>query len=220
MLVVFPLLVGCTTTPLAAPAPSATTATSSSPATAKTPLHIVVLGDSIAAGYAGGFDVPARWWRIAADAVQKAHPERDVTVKNLAEPGSGIVHLERTADGVDGRDYQLAIIVEGRNDVIDDAEWAPRYRKVVEGLESKGLVVVVGTFPPTLRDGAFEPFARNTTIKMIAGPKRPLLDFEARWLAAGPATAKAWYADVVHANGPGQEIEGELATTLLLSLVK
>ena len=47
-----------------------------------------------------------------------------------------------------------------------------------------------------------------------------MLDFEARWLEAGPATAGAWYADVVHANAKGQEVEGELATSLLLSLVK
>jgi hypothetical protein len=215
-----PALAGCTTVPAASPAASAAaTQASASPSSALAPFHIIVLGDSIAAGYAGGFDIPDRWWRLAASGVQRARPDRDVAVKNLAEPGSGIVHLERTADGVDRRDYQVAVIIEGRNDVLDDIEWLPRFRAVIEKLESRGLVVVLGTYPPTFRDRAFEVFTRNDAIRTVAGSKRPLLDFEARWLAAGPATAAAWYADVVHANAAGQVIEGEIATMLLLSLV-
>ena len=222
------LLVGSTGACTSLPTASVTTATASRPTASSTqsasnlkPFQIVVLGDSIAAGHDGVNEIPDRWWRLAAAAVQTALPDQNVTVKNLALAGSGIVHLERTAAGVDVRDYQIAMIIEGRNDAdLLDAEWSPRYVAVIEALESRGLKVILGTYPPTLRNGAFEPFPRNTAIRTVAGNKRPLLDFEARWLAAGPVTAGGWYTDIVHANAAGQRVEGDIATTVLLALAK
>ncbi len=222
------MLVGCTsagTTPqsgtIVLPTGPTSTPSSAQPTSALTPAHIVVLGDSIAAGDDGRTDITDRWWGLTASAVQRARPDREVTVKNLALPGSGIVHLERTAAGVDVRDYQIAIIVEGHNDgALLDADWSPRYAAVIQALESRGLVVILGTYPPTFRDGAFEAFPRNTTIRAVAANKRPLLDFEARWLAAGPAAAAVWYTDSTHASAAGQIVEADTATTLLLTLMK
>ena len=99
---------------------------------------------------------------------------------------------------LDAHDYQIAIIVEGRNDYLSEVAWSPRYVRVIQALERQGILV----------------------IRLVAGTTRPLLDFEARWNAAGPVVAGGWYSDAVHASVAGQVVEAEMATTLLLGLMK
>ena len=79
---------------------------------------------------------------------------------------------------------------------------------------------MVGTYPPTFRAGAFVPTTRTGVIRTLVGPKRPLLDFEQRWLQAGPTMAAAWYFDEVHANDAGQAIEAEIALAVVLVLAR
>jgi lysophospholipase L1-like esterase len=179
--------------------------------------NVVVLGDSIAAG-TGATGDSTRWWIRVQTALRAALPERSIVVKNSARAGSGLDYLERTAATVSPIAFQAAVIIEGRNDQVDDGSWLSRYTAVVTGLEAKGIVVVIGTYPPTLSAGAFVPTGRTGVIRTLAGPKRPLLDFEQRWLQAGPTMSVAWYADEVHANDDGQAIEAEVAVAVLLPL--
>ena len=90
----------------------------------------------------------------------------------------------------------------------------------MQSLERQGLVVILATIPPSLYNGELQSFNRNACIRLIAGSTRPLLDFETRWFAAGAAAAGSWYADDVHASIAGQVVEAEMATTILLGLMK
>ena len=200
-------------------APAATATPSATETLAPNAFNVVVLGDSIAAG-TGATGDSTRWWIRVQTALRAALPERSIVVKNSARAGTGVDYLERTATTVSTIAYQAAVIIEGQNDNIDDASWKSRYAAVVTGLEAKGIVVIVGTYPPTLRAGAFVPTTRTGVIRTLAGPKRPLLDFEQRWLQAGPTTAATWYFDEVHANDAGQEIQAEIALAVLLPLAR
>jgi hypothetical protein len=183
---------------------------------------VAVLGDSLAAGDDGdGLTATAdRWWFRAGVAIGSARRDRDVVVRNFGLRGSGIEHVETTVASLDVRDYQVAIIMEGRNDYQSEADWSPRLGKIIQGLERQGLVVVLATMPPILSKGELLGFSRNSCIRAIAGTARPVLDFDARWVAAGPALASAWYADAIHASVAGQVIEADMTTTLLLTLIK
>jgi lysophospholipase L1-like esterase len=183
------------------------------------PFNVVLLGDSIAAGIGATSD-STRWWTRAQTALRAAVPERMIAFKSSAIAGTGLDDLERTAASVSPLAYQAAVIIEGSNDQIDDGAWQSRYTAVISGLEAKGIVVVVGTYPPALRAGAFAPAGRNTLIRTLAGPKRPLIDFEQRWRQAGPITAAPWYSDDVHANDAGQAIEAEIALAVFLVLAR
>jgi lysophospholipase L1-like esterase len=199
----------------AAPATPSATQTS----VALKPFNVVLLGDSIAEGIGATTD-STRWWIRVQTALRAAVPERSIVFKNAAIAGTGLDDLERTAATVSPLAYQVAVIIEGGNDQVDDGAWLSRYGAVISGLETKGIVVVVGTYPPALRAGAFAPAGRNTLIRTFAGPKRPLLDFEQRWRQAGPTAAAAWYSDEVHANDAGQAIEAEIALAVFLVLAR
>ena len=199
----------------AAPATPSATQTS----VALKPFNVVLLGDSIAQGIGATTD-STRWWIRVQTALRAAVPGRSIVFKNAAIAGTGLDDLERTAATVSPLAYQVAVIIEGGNDQIDDGSWVSRYSAVIKSLEAKGIIVVVGTYPPALRAGAFAAPGRNTLIRTFAGPSRPLLDFEQRWRQAGPVTAAAWYSDDVHANDAGQAIEAEIALAVFLVLVR
>ena len=189
------------------------------PISALRPFHIAVLGDSIASGDDGSTALEDRWWSRAKSAIQSARPDRDVVVTDFGQIASGIENLEQTVAMMDARDYQIAIIIEGRNDYLTEAAWSPRYVRVIQALERQGVLVVVGTYPPALASGALMGFSRNPCIRLMAGTTRPLLDLEARWMAAGPTVAAGWTSDGLHSSVAGQLIEAEMATALLLRLM-
>ena len=213
MLALVLVLGGC-----AAPGAPGTAPPTQTPLALK-PVNVVLLGDSIAAGIGATSD-STRWWIRAQTALRAAIPERTIAFKSSAIAGTGLDDLERTAATVSPLAYQAAVIIEGSNDQIDDGAWQSRYTAVISGLEAKGIVVVVGTYPPALRAGAFAPPGRNTIIRTFAGPKRPLIDFEQRWRQAGPIAAAPWYSDDVHANDAGQAIEAEIALAVFLVLAR
>jgi lysophospholipase L1-like esterase len=208
------LMVGACAAP-SAPATSPPAQT----AVALKPFNVVLLGDSIAEGIGATSD-STRWWIRVQKDLRAAVPERAIVFKSSAIAGTGLDDLERTAATVSPLAYQAAVIIEGGNDQIDDGAWLSRYAAVISGLEAKGIVVVVGTYPPALRAGAFAPAGRNTLIRTFAGPKRPLLDFEQRWRQAGAIAAAPWYSDEVHANDAGQAIEAEIALAVFLVLAR
>jgi lysophospholipase L1-like esterase len=183
------------------------------------PFNVVLLGDSIAAGIGATSD-STLWWIRLQKALRAAVPERAIVFKSSAQAGTGLDDLERTVRTVSPLAYQAAVIIEGANDHIDDGPWLSRYAAVISGLEAKGMVVVVGTYPPPLRAGAFVVTGRSGAIRTLAGPQRPLLDFEQRWLDAGPTMAAPWYSDDVHANDAGQAIEAEVALAVFLVLAR
>jgi hypothetical protein len=184
------------------------------------PFHVAILGDSLATGDFGPPAIEDRWWSRAGVLVQAARPDRDVVVSNFGLAGSGIEYVEKTITTLNARDYQVAIVMEGRNDYQSNADWSPRLVKVMQSLERQGLVVILVTIPPILSKGELLSFSRNPCIRSIAGTTRPLLDVETRWYGAGPAVAAAWYSDSVHASLAGQVVEAELAGALLLTLVR
>jgi lysophospholipase L1-like esterase len=201
-----------------APAAPATPSAAQTPVALK-PFNVVLLGDSIAQGIGATME-STKWWIRTQTGLRAAVPERSIVLKSSAIAGTGLDDLERTAATVSPLAYQVAVIIEGGNDQIDDGAWISRYSAVISGLESKGLIVVVGTYPPALRAGAFAPPGRNSLIRPFAGAKRPLLDFEQRWRQAGPTVAAAWYSDDVHANDAGQAIEAEIALAVFLVLLR
>lgn len=190
------------------------------PAAALPAFHVAVLGDSLAAGDFGPPAIEDRWWSRAALAVRAARPDRDVVVSNFGLAGSGIEHVEKTIAALNAREYQVAIVMEGRNDFQTNADWSVRLVKVMQSLERQGVVVMLVTIPPIFSKGELLSFSRNPCIRSIAGTTRPLIDLETRWYAAGPNVAAAWYTDTVHASLAGQLVEAELASAALLKLVK
>ncbi len=184
------------------------------------PFHVAVLGDSLAAGDFGPPAIEDRWWSRASVALQAARPDRDVIVSNFGLAGSGIEYVEKTITTLNARDYQVAIVMEGRNDSQSNADWSQRLVTVMQSLERQGLVVMLVTIPPIFSKGVLLSFSRNPCIRSIAGTTRPLIDLESRWYAAGPTVAEAWYTDTVHASLAGQVVEAELASAALLKLVK
>ena len=214
---------GCATSPgeTAVVAPDAASLVPSKlPPSPLAPFHVAVLGDSLAAGDFGPPAIEDRWWSRAGVALQAARPDRDVIVSNFGLAGSGIEYVEKTITTLNARDYQVAIVMEGRNDYQSNADWSVRLVKVMQSLERQGLVVMLVTVPPIFSKGDLLSFSRNACIRSITGTTRPLLDFEARWYAAGPALAATWYTDDVHASLAGQLIEAELASAALLKFVK
>jgi hypothetical protein len=179
------------------------------------PFNVVVLGDSIAAGE-GATSISARWWMRAQTSLRAALPQRSIVFNSYAMSGTGMDYLERSSSTVNELAYQAAVIIEGRNDDIDDASWMPRYAAVIARLEGKGLLVMIGTYPPDLRAGAFALIARNGAIRTVAGATRPVLDFEKRWLQASPAEAAPWYSGDGHPSDAGQAVEAEVAHAVVL----
>ena len=160
-----------------------------------------------------------RWWSRATAAVNAAQPGRTVVDPTSLCAAAALTTSSRPRPRSAG-EHQIAVIVEGRNDGLSDADWFPPFLKVIQGLERLGLIVILGTSPPTLSKGQFVLFGKNACVRSLAGSTRPLLDFEARWVAAGPTIAGPWYSDSVHASVAGQLIEAEMAATLLLAMIK
>lgn len=178
------------------------------------PLCIIVLGDSIAAGTPLTGD--DRWWQVLASALKSELPDRSITVDSWAVSGSQVDVLESAArDQVALDSYDLAIVIEGVNDQASlsvDA-WRSRYEGAVAAMEARGLVVIVGTPPPSFESGAFATRYDEiaATIRRVASDRRPLLDVAARWRADGATTAGAYYADLIHQNALGQRLMADLA---------
>jgi lysophospholipase L1-like esterase len=181
-----------------------------------------VLGDSIAAGHP--LEAPDRWTDRFAETLRGALPDRVVEVLNVASRGAGIDSLEASVGAQqDLADFQVAIVIEGVNDVgvtpIDG--WARRYRMVVETLERRGVVVVVGTAPPAFGSGQFFDTYDQvaSTLRSIAAEgQRPLLDIEGNWREIGPKKAESFYVDVIHQNAAGQALMADRASSLTLAI--
>ena len=183
--------------------------------------EVVALGDSIAAGTY--LSAPDRWTDQLEQILDSRLPKKGLTVTNRGAAGAEVDGLEAAVGRTDIRDFDVAIVIEGVNDVgktsIED--WAARYEQSVISLEAIGLEVVVGTAPPALRDGQFLDTYNETAARLraIAGSKRTLLDIDARWRSLGAATVSGYYADLLHQTKSGQTAQAQLAADVLLGLV-
>jgi lysophospholipase L1-like esterase len=192
-------------------------AVSSEPA----PLCVLVLGDSTAAG------VPltgsARWWERLDRRLVAALPDRQVEVDSWAVPSSRIDVLESAATTQAGLDsYDVAIILEGVNDVghTGTDEWASRYERAVEALESRGLRVILTTPIPNFEAGAIQTRhdAIDDAVRRLERPDRPVLDVAARFRAAG-RDAATYYSDNLHQSVAGQAVIAEMAERAVTGLL-
>jgi lysophospholipase L1-like esterase len=185
-------------------------------------LRIVVLGDSIAAGWP--LDPPDRWSDTIQTTLQAARPERCVEVRNVAMVGSRIGYLESSiAAQADLATFQVAIIFEGVNDggitAID--EWERRYAVAVQALEARGLTVIVATAPPLFVNNEFEGTFDELAAaqRSIAGRSdQPILDIERDWRDRGSEEAAGYYVDIIHPNAAGQAAIAAVAARLILTL--
>ena len=185
-------------------------------------LCVLVLGDSIAAGVPlSGRD---RWWAKVEDQVAVALPKRPIAVESWAVPGGGIDVLESAAAQPALDSYDAAIVFEGVNDVgfVPLAKWTARYEAAVVSMESRGLIVIIGTPPPSFEDGEFKTRydAVASVLRGVADRDRPLLDIAARWHSDGAALAATYYSDLIHQGAVGQSLMADLARETLLAAVK
>jgi lysophospholipase L1-like esterase len=187
-----------------------------------TALCIVILGDSIASGVPLNGD--DRWWVQLGSLLSAALPDRRVVVESWAVPGSRVDLLESVAHDQPALDsYDLAIVIEGVNDevALPLDVWRLRYEAAIAAIERSGLVVVLGTPPPSFENGAFatryDPTA--AALREIAAGRRPLLDIAARWHADGAVVAAAYYADLIHQGAIGQQLMAEMARDVVLGAV-
>lgn len=182
--------------------------------TAPQDLCLLILGDSIAAGWP--LTGPDRWWVRLHEALATELADRAVVVENLAIPGSGIATLEAAAAQREPvATYDVVVIIEGVNDneVMPLEAWRSRYAAVVAALEAAGTTVVIGTPPPSFEDGGFRaryaPIA--AALREIAGGRRDILDLDAAFRSDGAARAASYYSDVLHQTAAGQARMAELA---------
>ncbi len=192
------------------------------PAAARVVLNILVLGDSIAAG--DPLTGKDRWSATLERLLAAALLERVVHVCNAAVGGSRIDFLESSIAGrSDLGSYDVALVIEGVNDdgftPLD--EWARRYGAAVAKLEAGGLVVVIGTAPPTLVQGRFtdryQPIAEELR-RIAAVEGRVLLDVDGHWRDLGPEEAGPFYSDLIHQGPAGQAVIAEMAASLIRTL--
>ena len=185
------------------------------------PLCVLVLGDSTAAG------VPltgsARWWEQLDRQLVAGLPGRQVEVDSWAVPSSRIDVLESAATTQAGLgSYDVAIILEGVNDVDHTGtdEWASRYARAVEALESHGLRVIMTTPIPNFEAGAIQTRhdAIDEAVRRLARPDRPVLDVAARFRAAGPDVA-TFYSDNLHQSAAGQAVIAQMAEQAVIGLI-
>jgi lysophospholipase L1-like esterase len=185
-------------------------------------LCVLVLGDSIAAGSPLSGD--DRWWVRLGSALATALPDRRVVVDSWAVPGSHVDVLESAArDQPALGSYDVAIVMEGVNDRTSlpiDA-WRARYASAIAAIERRGLIVVVGTPPPSFEGGAFtasyDPIA--AALREVAAGRRPLLDIAARWHADGATVAATYYSDLIHQGPVGQRLMAEMARDVVLRAI-
>ena len=182
-------------------------------------LCILVLGDSLGAGVPlAGED---RWSASLRRRLEEHFPGRTIVVDNWGVSGSRIDVLESAIrDQPDVGTYDLAIVIEGVNDLFDGsvAAWRPRYAAAIEALEAKGVIVILATPPPESSNGTLNAHYDDlaAAIRGMAAVHRPVLDLAARWHADG-ARAATYYADAIHQNAVGQALMAELATGIVLA---
>jgi lysophospholipase L1-like esterase len=191
-------------------------------ATEARPLCIVVLGDSIASGVP--LSGEARWWVRLGSLLSAALPDRRVVVDSWAVPGSRVDVLESAARDQPALDsYDVAIVIEGVNDEIalPIVAWRSRYEAAIEAIERRGLVVIVGTPPPSFENGAFATRYEPTVaaVREVAAGRRPLLDIAARWHADGAPAAATYYSDLIHQSAVGQRLMAEMAREVVLEAI-
>jgi lysophospholipase L1-like esterase len=186
------------------------------------PLCIVVLGDSIASGVP--LEGDDRWWVRLGSMLRATFPGRSVVVDSWAVPGSQVDVLESAAgDQPALGSYDVAIVIEGVNDQASlpmDA-WRDRYKAAISAIESRGLVVIVATPPPSFEDGSFATRydATAAAIRDVAAGGRPLLDIAARWHADGASVAATYYSDLVHQGVVGQRLMADMARDTVVDAV-
>jgi lysophospholipase L1-like esterase len=186
------------------------------------PICVLVLGDSIASGWPlSGAD---RWWVRLGSLLSGALPGRRVVVDSWAVAGSRVDVLESAARDQPGLDsYDIAIVIEGVNDVIalPIAAWRTRYEAAIAAIERRGLIVVVGTPPPSFENGAFATRydATAAALREVAAGRRPLLDIAGRWHADGSTVAATYYGDLIHPSALGQRLIAEMARNVVLEAI-
>ena len=214
---VLAIISGCTDSgPGAATAQSACRSTSDHDA-----FRVLVLGDSIAAGYP--LVQPNRWSDKLEQGLRQELPDFDVELRNDARSATQIDFLESSvAAHKDLWKYQVAIVIEGVNDVgvIPHAEWVRRYRTVIETIEAGGPAVIIGTPPPILAGGRFHSDGDRVaeSLRRIAAQSdRLVLDIALLWRDLGAGAAAKLYADTIHPNLEGQTRIADLALRIALS---
>jgi lysophospholipase L1-like esterase len=186
------------------------------------PLCVLILGDSIAAGSPLSGD--DRWWVRLGSGLGAALPDRRIVVDSWAVPGSHVDVLESAArDQPALGSFDVAIVIEGVNDQtsLPIDVWRARYKAAIGAIEGRGLIVVVGTPPPSFEDGAFttryDPIA--AALREVAAGHRPLLDIAARWRADGSTVAATYYYDLIHQSAVGQRLMAEMALDVVLEAI-
>jgi lysophospholipase L1-like esterase len=202
-------------TPLPPQAGCATASTAGS-------LCIVILGDSIAQGVPVTGD--DRWWIRLQRLLATALPGRTVTIDNWAVSGSQIDVLESAArDQPAIGTFDMAIVVEGVNDLaVRPVEaWQPRYAAAIAMLESKGVMAIMTTPPPSFEYGTFgiRYDAMAAAIRDLSQGRRAVLDLAARWHADGPAMASTYYVDTIHESLTGQILMASVARDVVLKAI-
>lgn len=218
------ILVGCGTAGSSqVPGPTAGPQQPECPATNEPrPLCVLVLGDSIASGVPLNSD--DRWWVRLGSLLGAALPDRHVAVDSWAVPGSRVDVMEAAArDQPALNSYDVAIVIEGVNDesTLPIGAWRSRYEAAIAAIERQGLLVVVGTPPPSFENGSFatryDPTA--AALREIAAGRRPLLDIAARWHADGATVAATYYSDLIHQGAVGQRLMAEMARNVVLEAI-
>jgi len=186
-------------------------------------LCIVILGDSIGVGAPLTGD--DRWWPQLRGLLEVALPGRTIAIDNWAVSGSQVDLLESSAAQPAIASYDLAIVLEGVNDVrvatpID--AWRSRYEAAVARIESQGTTVILATPPPEVSNGSFDtrfdPLA--AAIRAVAATNRSLVDLSARWRADGATAATTYYVDEIHQGPAGQAVMAMLTRDVVLEALK
>lgn len=144
-----------------------------------TPVELLLLGDSIAAGLGAGHRRDTLGARLAKGIARQT--ERPVRLRTAAVVGSETSALEAQLAGLPaGYRADAAVVVVGGNDVthrIPASRSAEQLEKIVRTLRADGIPVVVGTCPDL------------GTLRAIPQPLRALAARSSRQLAAAQATA-------------------------------
>lgn len=222
MFIAASVLAGCGATSPSQDAPTPLPRQAGCQATAEDRLCVLVLGDSIASGVP--LEGDDRWWVRLEATLGAALPNRRVVVDSWAVPGSRVEVLESAArDQPALETYDVAIVIEGVNDesITPLDVWRGRYEAAIDAIEGRGLIVVVGTPPPSFENGAFATRYDSTAeaLREVADG-RQLLDIAARWRADGATVAAAYYSDLIHQGEAGQQIMADMALPVVLKAIE
>ncbi|WP_173434266.1 SGNH/GDSL hydrolase family protein [Allosalinactinospora lopnorensis] len=143
-----------------------------------TPLSLVMMGDSTAAGFAltDGLQTPGSLLASGISAIA----ERPVRLRNVAVVGATSKNLPTQVERVRGTDADVAIVFIGANDVIHrmrPADSVRHLQNAVRELIDMGIAVVVGTCPDL------------GTVEHIGWPLSYIARRASRQLAAGQTIA-------------------------------